>query len=66
MHTWEIDVYHGALDGLITAECEVKSRDEADLLERPTWFDRSGATNVTHDRAYKNFSLAINGKPVVE
>ena len=34
-HTWEVDVFSGANDGLVVAEIELGSEDEA--FERPDW-----------------------------
>ncbi|ESQ90774.1 adenylate cyclase [Asticcacaulis sp. AC460] len=34
-HTWEVDVFEGANQGLVMAEIELGSRDEA--FERPEW-----------------------------
>jgi len=54
---WEIDVYHGDLDGLVTAEVEMASEsDEPDL---PAWLGRE----VTGDFAFSNQSMALHGKP---
>lgn len=51
-HTWEVDVFHGLNDGLVVAEIELASEDEA--FERPDWL----AEEVTHDWRYTNASLA--------
>jgi adenylate cyclase len=32
---WEIDCYHGALDGIVVAEVELRSIDQA--FDRPAW-----------------------------
>lgn len=50
-HTWEVDVFHGALDGLVIAEIELAS--EATTFERPSW---AGA-EVTSDPRYKKINL---------
>ena len=50
-HTWEIDVFHGANEGLILAEVELESEEEE--FERPTWLGRE----VTGDRRFYNSSL---------
>lgn len=49
---WEIDVFHGRLNGLILAEIELTSADEAVTL--PGWIVRE----VSDDPAYFNSSLA--------
>jgi adenylate cyclase len=55
----EIDVYHGALAGLVVAEVEFTSADESKPFTAPPWF----GTEVTDDEAYKNVHLALHGKP---
>lgn len=58
----ELDIYHGNLNGLVTAEIEFKGRD---ALKRavewvpPTWFGR----NVTDSSRHKNHNLALHGTP---
>lgn len=51
-HTWEIDEFHGDNAGLIVAEIELDSADEA--FERPDWLGEE----VTQDRRYYNSSLS--------
>ncbi|MDR2497688.1 MAG: CYTH domain-containing protein [Tannerellaceae bacterium] len=51
-HTWEVDVFHGANEGLIVAEIELSSTDEA--FERPEWLGRE----VTGQIRYENVMLA--------
>lgn len=51
-HVWEIDVFEGANAGLVVAEIELSSEDEA--FDRPDW---CGA-EVSHDHRYRNVSLA--------
>lgn len=51
-HTWEIDVFKGANEGLVVAEIELKSEDEA--FEKPDWV----GDEVSSDRKYSNSSLA--------
>ena len=53
-HVWEIDVFSGALDGLILAEIELS--DAAETIELPSWVGEE----VTHDPKYLNVNL-ING-----
>lgn len=50
-HTWEIDVFAGANAGLVVAEIELASIDEA--FERPTWL----GAEVSSDRRYYNSCL---------
>lgn len=51
-HTWEVDVFKGDNEGLVTAEIELGSEDE--LYEIPEWIGE----DVTSDRRYSNASLA--------
>ena len=53
-HVWEIDVFSGALDGLILAEIELTDADET--IQLPSWIGEE----VTHDPTYLNVNL-ING-----
>lgn len=50
-HTWEVDVFQGANAGLIIAEIELASADEA--FELPDWIGEE----VTGDPRYYNASL---------
>jgi adenylate cyclase len=50
-HSWEIDVFHGANDGLIIAEVELDREDEA--VDLPPWVGRE----VTGDSRYYNACL---------
>lgn len=55
----EIDVFSGALNGLIVGEVEFQTIDEANSFIPPDFF----GAEVTMDKAYKNQSLAVNGIP---
>ncbi len=55
----ELDVYSGALTGLVVAEVEFVSEQAADAFQPPAWF----GTEVTDDARYKNQSLASEGAP---
>jgi CYTH domain-containing protein len=57
--TIELDVYAGALEGLVTAEVEFPSEEAADGFDPPGWFGRE----VTDDPGYKNQTLAMRGTP---
>jgi adenylate cyclase len=57
--TIELDVYHGPLDGLLTAEVEFGSEAQADAFTAPNWFGRE----VTGVDAYNNRRLAVDGRP---
>jgi len=50
---WEIDVFAGALEGLVIAEIELA--DAADPVELPDWIERE----VTDDPQYGNLALAL-------
>ncbi|MGA2926426.1 MAG: adenylate cyclase [Solirubrobacteraceae bacterium] len=55
----ELDVYEGALRGLLTAEIEFPSLAAAERFVAPAWLGRE----VTDDDAYKNRQLAAAGLP---
>jgi len=50
-HMFEVDVFHGRNDGLIIAEIELVSEDDA--FEKPEWL----GAEVTGDPAYYNSNL---------
>jgi len=50
-HTWEVDVFEGDNAGLVVAEIELDSEDEA--FERPPWV----GAEVSHDPRYYNVCL---------
>ena len=50
----EIDKYCSRLDGLIVAEVEFETEEEANLFAPPEWFGRE----VTYDKRFKNKNLA--------
>lgn len=56
-HTFEVDQYHGGLEGLYTVEVEIDS--ETASVDLPDWVGEE----VTGDRAWDNESLARNGWP---
>jgi CYTH domain-containing protein len=55
----ELDVYGGALRGLIVAEVEFDDPWGAESFAAPYWFGRE----VTDDPAYKNQRLATSAEP---
>jgi len=55
----ELDVYAGALSGLVVAEVEFADPDAAARFDSPGWFGRE----VTGEPAYKNQRLAVDGLP---
>lgn len=52
--TWEVDVFQGQNQGLVTAELEL--RCEGQTFDRPQWLGRE----VTDDARYYNMNLAQN------
>ena len=50
-HTWEVDEFLGANAGLVVAEIELASEDEA--FDKPDWI----GPEVTHDARYFNSNL---------
>jgi adenylate cyclase len=57
--TIELDVYAGALTGLVVAEVEFPSEEDADAFAAPQWL----GDEVTDDPRYKNQRLACDGAP---
>jgi adenylate cyclase len=55
----ELDVFSGALTGLVVAEVEFASEEAADVFEPPAWF----GAEVTDDARFKNQCLASEGAP---
>jgi adenylate cyclase len=55
----ELDVYGGALEGLLVAEIEFDSEEAAERFEAPDWLDRE----LTGDERYSNAALAERGLP---
>jgi len=54
---WEVDVYAGALQGLVIAEVEMQSEDDSPDL--PDWIGRE----VSGERQFSNQYLALDGRP---
>jgi adenylate cyclase len=57
--TIELDVYEGALSGLVTAEVEFDSEDAAAAFTPPPWLGQ----DITDEPGYKNQRLALDGLP---
>jgi adenylate cyclase len=55
----EVDVYEGDLEGLVVAEIEFDSEEEARGFEPPDWIGEE----VTGDVRYLNETLATRGRP---
>ena len=59
---WEIDQYHGHLQGLFTAEVELPSSETEAVM--PKVLKTVLIADVTEDKCYKNKILATKGLPV--
>ena len=57
--TIELDVFSGNLAGLIVAEVEFASIEQARAFIAPAWF----SVELTEDERFKNKNLAIHGLP---
>jgi CYTH domain-containing protein len=57
--TLELDTYHGALEGLVTAEIEFPDEAAAEAFTPPPWLARE----LTGDERYSNQRLALDGLP---
>jgi adenylate cyclase len=55
----ELDIYSGILNGLIVAEVEFPSIEQAKSFIPPNWFGKE----VTEDERYKNRNLVLYGIP---
>jgi len=55
----EVDVYGGELEGLIVAEVEFATEEDAKAFDPPDWFGEE----VTGDHRYLNETLATAGVP---
>ena len=53
-HTYEVDVFHGANEGLVLAEIELS--DEQEAFEKPSWLGEE----VTGDVRYYNSMLSFH------
>jgi len=51
-NTWELDVFHGENDGLVTAELELQREDQE--FGTPSWL----GPEITHDARYYNSNLS--------
>lgn len=57
----ELDIYHGDLDGLITAEVEFNSEKASEEFVPPEWFGEE----LTYEKKYKNSALAMEGSAAI-
>lgn len=51
----ELDIFSGCMEGLILAEVEFDSVEEANAFEMPDWFSE----DVTADPKYRNVEMAL-------
>lgn len=56
----ELDVFHGTYEGMILAEVEFPTEQEAQAFAPPDWFGE----NVSGDYRYSNVSLALSGREI--
>lgn len=49
-HTWEVDVFDGDNEGLVVAEIELESQEQA--FERPAWVGQEVSDDVRYFNAY--------------
>ena len=56
---WEIDEFHGSLEGLIMAEVELE--DEHQQVNLPEWVEKE----VTEDKSYLNINLAKKARNTI-
>ena len=54
----ELDIFEGHMKGLIMAEVEFDSEEEALAFDRPCWF----GMDVTDDKRYKNAYMALQAE----
>jgi adenylate cyclase len=62
----EIDLYEGALRGLVVLEVEFPSLEAAEGFALPDWALAAGAVDVTEDKRFKNKALAHHGLPELQ
>ena len=53
-HTIELDIFHGAFEGVTLAEVEFTSTAEAETFEPPEWFGK----DVTYDVRFHNSEMS--------
>jgi adenylate cyclase len=56
-HTVELDVYHGRLEGVVVAEVEFGSEEEAAAYRPPDWL----GAEISNDPRYSNTRMAKEG-----
>jgi adenylate cyclase len=61
-HSIELDIFNEELAGLVLAEVEFTTLEDAKAFVPPAWF----GTDVTEDSRYLNQTLAVQGLPDAE
>ena len=54
----ELDVFHGAYEGLLLAEVEFPTEEKANAFLPPAWFGEE----VTYDSRYHNSNMSLRGE----
>ena len=57
-HTIELDEFEGEYEGLLMAEVEFTSAEDANRFEKPAWFGEE----VTYDRKYHNSYMSLHAE----
>lgn len=57
-HTIELDEFEGDYEGLLMAEVEFTSKEDANSFEKPAWFGEE----VTYDRKYHNSYMSLHAE----
>lgn len=57
-HTIELDEFEGEYEGLLMAEVEFTSTEDANRFEKPAWFGEE----VTYDRKYHNSYMSLHAE----
>lgn len=57
-HTIELDEFEGEYEGLLMAEVEFTSEEDANSFEKPAWFGEE----VTYDRKYHNSYMSLHAE----
>jgi CYTH domain-containing protein len=57
-YTIELDIFHGKYEGMMVAEVEFATVEEAEKFSKPDWFGK----NVSDDYHYSNAFLATGNK----
>lgn len=55
-HIIELDIFHGSLEGLVLAEVEFASEEQANAFQPPEWFAR----DVTMETTFHNSCMALS------